>query len=67
LQDVFFQTLAKILAIDSETCQGAALHGLGHLHHPQTKELIQRFIDEHPSLTPERKEYALAAARFEVL
>lgn len=66
LQDMFFQTLAKVLAIDSWICQGAALHGLGHLHHPQTKELIERFIDERPSLTQERKAYALAAARFKV-
>jgi hypothetical protein len=66
LQDIFFQTLAKVLAIDSWICQGAALHGLGHLHHPQTKELIERFIDEHPSLTQERKAYALAAAGFKV-
>jgi hypothetical protein len=66
LQDMFFQTLAKVLAIDSWICQGAALHGLGHLHHPQTKELIERFIDEHPSLTQERKAYALAAASFKV-
>jgi hypothetical protein len=67
LQDVYFQTLARVLAIDSETCQGAALHGLGHLHHPQTKELIDRFIDEHPSLTQAQRAYALAAARFKLL
>jgi hypothetical protein len=67
LQDVFFQTLVKVLAIESWICQGAAIHGLGHLHHPQTKELIDRFIDERPSLTQEQKAYALAAARFEVL
>jgi len=67
LQDIFFQTLAKVLAIDSWICQGAALHGLGHLHHPQTKQLIEQYIEEHPSLTQEQKAYALAAARFEVL
>jgi hypothetical protein len=67
LQDVYFETLARVLAIDSETCKVAALHGLGHLHHPHTKELIDRFIEEHPSLTPERKAYALAAAEFNVL
>jgi hypothetical protein len=67
LQDLFFQTLARVLAVDSWICQGAALHGLGHLHHPQTKVLIERFIDEHPSLTQEQRAYALAAATFEVL
>jgi len=67
LQDVYFQTLARVLAIDSETCQGAALHGLSHLRHPQTKELIDRFIEGHPSLTEVQKAYAVAAAEFRVL
>jgi hypothetical protein len=67
LQDIFFQTLVEVLASDSWICQGAALHGLGHLHHPQTRELIRRFISERSFLTEEHKEYALAAARFEVL
>lgn len=67
LQDIYFQTLAKVLAIDSWICQGAALHGLGHLHHPDTAVLIGRYIEEHPSLTKEQIAYAQAAARFEVL
>jgi len=67
LQDIFFQTLSKVLAIDSWICQGAALHGLGHLHHPGTKELVNRYLDENPSLTTDQKAYALAAAEFQVL
>jgi hypothetical protein len=67
LQDIFFRTLAKVLAIDSWICQGAALHGLGHLHHPNTAELVDRYIEQHPSLTNEQVVYAHAAARFDVL
>jgi hypothetical protein len=67
LQDTYFETLAEVLWIDSDTCQTAALHGLGHLHHPRTKELVERFIAEHPSITADLKAYALAAGRFEVL
>lgn len=67
LQDAYFHALAKVLAIDSWICQGAALHGLGHLHHPDTSALISRYIDEHPSLTKEQVAYAQAAAKFEVL
>jgi len=67
LQNTYFQTLAKVLAIDSWICQGAALHGLGHLHHPDTAALISRYIDEHPLLTKEQVAYAQAAAKFEVL
>jgi hypothetical protein len=67
MQDVMFQTLSSILALDPAFCQGAALHGLGHLHHPGTDELVQRYIKQHPSLSKEWREYALAAARFEVM
>ncbi len=66
LQDVMFETLAKILELQSVECQTDALHGLGHLHHPRTEELIKRYLANHPNLNPERKKYALAAAHFEV-
>jgi hypothetical protein len=67
LQDVMFQTLVNILDLDSETCRAAALHGLGHLHHPETEKLVQRFIEERPLLTDGQRAYALAAAKFRVL
>lgn len=67
LQDVFFKALSALLSSDSEICQGAALHGLGHLHHPETPRLIERYIQQHPLLTKEWKDYALSAARFQVL
>lgn len=37
------------------------------LCHPQTMELIERFIDDRRSLTHEQKAYALAAAKFDVM
>jgi hypothetical protein len=67
LQDAMFRTLSKILSLDSEICEGAALHGLGHLHHPDTQQLISQFINDRPSLSKEKKEYAMAAAEFKVL
>ena len=67
MQDVIFETLSDLLKSDSTTCQGAALHGLGHLHHPKTPELINAYLAEHVSLDKEWKAYALAAAKFEVL
>ena len=66
MQDVMFETLVKILALNSEHCQKAALHGLGHLNHPATEEAIRIYLAKHDSLSDEQKEYALAAARFEV-
>lgn len=67
MQDIFFETLSVLLSFGSENCQGAALHGLGHLHHPGTPKLIERYIQEHPHLTKEWRAYALAAAKFEVM
>jgi hypothetical protein len=67
LQDIYFQTLVEVLSINSWICQEAALHGLGHLHHPGTAEVIDRFVEENYQLTEEQKAYALAAARFKVM
>lgn len=55
MQDVMFQTLSDILALDSEISHGAALHGLGHLHHPATHDLVTEFIRQHPTLRDERR------------
>jgi hypothetical protein len=66
MQDLMFETLVKILALDSENCQHAALHGLGHLQHPATEETIDDYLRRHPMLSDEARTYALAAARFEV-
>jgi hypothetical protein len=67
MQDVIFGVLTDLLQSDSEICQGAALHGLGHLHHPSTQELVENYIKQHPSLGEASKKYALAAARFEII
>jgi len=67
MQDVMFETLTEILALDSEVCQGAALHGLSHLHHPATEELIQNYLKMHPSLNEEWRDAALGAARFDLM
>jgi hypothetical protein len=67
MQDVMFETLAKILQLPSFYCQRDALHGLGHLHHPDTGELVQSYIARNPGLDPEIKDYALAAAKFSVM
>lgn len=64
MQNVMFESLVEILALDSEHCQDAALHGLGHLHHPATEQIIQSYLAQHPSLDKNRRDYALAAARF---
>lgn len=60
LQDVMFETLAKILHIDNKDCQFAALHGLNHLHHPETEVLIRQYMASHDELTEDDIEFAEA-------
>lgn len=67
MQDIMFETLGKILALPSLECQGAALHGLGHLHHPATVKLIDKYIQRNQTIDEEMRDYALAAARFDIL
>lgn len=45
IQQAMFDTLQKILLLDSTACQFAALHGLGHLRHPDTAVPINAYIE----------------------
>ncbi|HKO19456.1 MAG TPA: hypothetical protein VJU82_11280 [Acidobacteriaceae bacterium] len=67
MQDVMFETLVDILAVDSEICQGAALHGLSHLHHPSTQSAIESYLKRNPSLNDEWKKIALGVSRFDLM
>jgi hypothetical protein len=60
MQDVLFQTLSDVLRLDSTICIGSALHGLEHLHHPETKQLMDDFLKAHPDLDELLKTYAKA-------
>ena len=54
LLDSLFETLSKILALPDWRTQQFALHGLGHLHHPGVRGLVQNFLNRHrPDLSPE--------------
>jgi hypothetical protein len=62
-----FSTLARILDLPAPHVQLAALHGLGHLHHPDTDDLIEAWLKRVGPLEPQTIEYARAAACFEVM
>lgn len=47
LVDAMFETLVEILKLDGNSARGAALHGLGHVHHPGVRAVVQEFIDQH--------------------
>jgi hypothetical protein len=67
LQDVMFTTLARILELPSVPCQVAALHGLGHLRHPGTEQLVQAYLSRSDSIAADLRDYAVKAAQFDVM
>jgi len=49
LLNSMLDTLVKILALPDDRTQGYALHGLGHLHHPGVRQVVQGFLDKNRS------------------
>lgn len=47
LLDAMLQTLSRTLALSDQRAQQYALHGLGHLHHPDVRTIVQRYLDKH--------------------
>jgi hypothetical protein len=58
LLDAMVQTLSRTLALSEQRAQAYALHGLGHLHHPAVRNIVQRYLDKHG------KELSLDAVRW---
>lgn len=67
MQDVMFETLKQILSLPNLDCQISALHGLGHLHHPDTKKIIDKYLKENSGLKDDVRKYALAASIFDIM
>ena len=59
IRSTIFETLSQMLKLASLDCQGAALHGLGHLHHPDTEQVIMTYLETHPELDEEMQDFAL--------
>lgn len=60
------RVLTRILALPSEDCQVAALHGLGHLEHDGKRSPIAAYLAQ-PDLGHEVRSYAAAALAGRVL
>lgn len=67
VKEAMLEALTQILNIDSADCQISALHGLGHLKHPEKPRLIEKFLASHPELDEETRAYAQAAMRDAIL
>lgn len=59
IRQAMFETLKRILEINSEDCRKSALHGLGHLRHPETEKTIIDFLRRH-KVNQKLKDYAYA-------
>ncbi len=60
VQEAMFSALTQILEIDSLSCQLAALHGLGHLRHPNTEKAITTYLVRNPTLGEDHRRFAVA-------
>lgn len=67
IQNTMFDTLQKILGLQSSACQLAALHGLGHLRHPDTESLIEGYISESNGLSDNQVLYARACIKGDIM
>jgi hypothetical protein len=47
IESAMLETLTQILQLDDPRSQEYALHGLGHLKHPEAREVVARYIDAH--------------------
>ena len=65
--DAILAALTEILTLPSRDCWHSALHGLGHLDHPDKSERIEEFLREHPNLSNDDRAYARMAAAGDVL
>lgn len=60
VQQAMFETLKRILYLESRACRMSALHGLGHLKHPELEKTIDGFLAAHADVDEELRQYALA-------
>jgi hypothetical protein len=68
--DITLEVLEATLALDSQACQRAALHGLGHADRPaqdKAAEIIDRWLRQHPDAPDQLRAYAAQAATGRVL
>jgi hypothetical protein len=65
--EAIWGALSQIIRMESSVCWGSALHGLGHLSHPGKVALINDFLQTHPDVHSDTKNYALAALEGSVL
>jgi len=70
ISEAVLNVMKKTLELDSIACQESALHGLGHWHHyfpKETYDIIEEWLEKHPNISEELREYAERAQAGAVL
>lgn len=67
IQDAMFNTLKSILELSSEECRLSALHGLGHLQHPETEMVIKNHLKINNMASEEYCHYANACIAGDIM
>jgi hypothetical protein len=67
LGEATFDTLTRILQLQSGNCRAAAIHGLNHFSHPDKERVLLRFIEDNPELSDRDRSFVMAAIRGELL
>lgn len=67
LSQATFETMVRVLSHPHMRCQEAAIHGLGHSHHPEKKQVLERYLENNPNIPLRLREYTLAAMRGEIM
>jgi hypothetical protein len=70
IDDACLAVMQKTLEIHSMACQESALHGLGHWvpsYGDRCRKIIASFVQKHPELRSELRDYAMKASRANVL
>ena len=65
IADTCFETLVRVLSLPNVECQAAALHGLGHLKHPQTTRAVSEYLRDQAPPDPDLRQYAERVRRGE--
>lgn len=58
IEDAKFETLTRLLELESESCRIDALHGLNHLTHPGKETAIREYLERHVWLDENHRRYA---------
>lgn len=58
IEDKIFETLVRLLDLESETCRIQALHGLRQIAHPERARAIREYLNRYDGFDEDHRRYA---------